>query len=221
MNIFYLSIEKTKTLIFKKKRSSSDVVPSFYYGSVLLENVRQYKYLGIILNDRLTDEDDIDRLKNSFSKCVGSFQRKFSSLPFNLKFRLFNVLCTSFFGSQLWLNKSNTAQIFKKFSVSHHYALKNLLGLPKHFCNHIACSVLNVFTFRHQVNFNILRFFIWINDCKSECFNVHRLYFARFSYFRSLFDSLFFNTYGLTSVLENDIDGFKSRMSFCAKLGTF
>ena len=139
----------------------------------------------------MTDEDDIERLRNSFNKSVGSFYRKFYSLPFNLKFNLFNVLCTSLFGSQLWIDKANTAKTFLKFSVSYHYALKKLLGFPKFFSNHITCSILNVFTLRHQVHFNVLKFFVWLKNCKSECFSFYRNYFMKFSNFRRLFDSIF------------------------------
>ena len=186
-----VNVTKTKTLCFKKKNRYSNFRPDFYYGGILLDKVQKYKYLGIIMNENMTDEDDIDRLRNSFNKSAGSFYRKFYSLPFNLKFNLFKVLCTSLFGSQLWLDKAKTAKSFTKFSVSYHLALKKLLGFPKFFSNHIACSILNVFTLRHQVHFNVLKFFLWLKECKSICFSFHRNYFLRFSYFRRLLDSLF------------------------------
>ena len=136
------------------------------------------------------------------------------SLPFNLKFNLFEVLCTSLFGSQLWLDKAKTAKSFTKFSVSYHLALKKLLGFPKFFSNHIACSILNVFTLRHQVHFNVLKFFLWLKECKSICFSFHRNYFLRFSYFRRLLDSLFLKNYDTENILENDPDALVSRMFF-------
>ena len=101
-----------------------------------------------------------------------------------------------------------------KFSVSYHFALKKLLGFPKLFSNHITCAILNVFTLRHQVHFNVLKFFVWLTNCKSECFSFHRYYFMKFSYFRRSLDSLFLKNYETENILDNDLDALASRIFF-------
>ena len=66
---------------------------------------------------------------------------------------------------------------FKQLGVSFHYSLKRILGFPKYFSNHLACEILNSYTFENFINVKILKFFFWMVRCDSKCFYAHKFYF--------------------------------------------
>ena len=46
--------------------------------------------------------------------------------------------------------------------------MKKILGLPKFYSNHVACSALDAYTFKHFINIKILRFAFWLKIFFSE-----------------------------------------------------
>ena len=177
-----------------------------------LDVVNKYKYLGYILNFDLCEYDDIERTIKSFNRSFGSFNRKFYSVDFNVKYSIFNSLCLSFYGMNLWTNNDRCKGIFKQLAVSYHFALKKMLNLPKYFSNHYVCSILNVLTMENFMNFRILNFYFWLRDCFSECFFIHRSYFLKFSHFKTYVENIFLLKYNIPDVLDNDIEAILARI---------
>ena len=112
------------------------------------------------------------------------------------------------------MNYKSTVGILKKLSVSYHYALKRLLGLPKRFSNHYACSQLDKFTLPHLMNFTLLRYYFWLTRCSSPCVLVFKSYFLNHSRISVLIHKQFLEIYNVRNVLDNDIDALKSRIMF-------
>ena len=139
---------------------------SFYLNGTILENVSSFKYLGCILNFDL--DDSLHILKGlSFNKSFGFLFRKFYSLEPGIFYSLFLSFCSSFYGSELWFYRFKCRESFNKLAVSYHCALKKILGLPKFYSNHVACSVLDAYTFKHFINMKILRYAFWLKNCQS------------------------------------------------------
>ena len=150
----------------------------------------------------------------SFNGTVGMFLRKFNSATLQVKWKLFNSLCLSFYGAELWLNSYGCKTILRKLSVAYHIALKKMLFMPKFYSNHYACSFLNTLTCEHFLNLKILRYFYWLNTCEGPCFLKHKIYFSKFSFLSRLINERFFEVYNVRSVLDNDFDALYSRICF-------
>ena len=119
-----------------------------------------FKYLGCILTENICEASDMEKCMAAFNKSFGVLFRKFYSLYIEPLFSFFQSFCTSFYGTELWVNRlraNNNKK--KKLSVSYHTALKKILGFPKYFSNHLVCAVLNTFTFEYFVNLKCLMFF--------------------------------------------------------------
>jgi len=209
-----VNTSKTKTMVFKKSGNSCYSGAPFFFRDIQLENVVAYKYLGIFITYNLCEKDDVIRLRDTFSRSVGMFYRKFFSVDHYLKFKLLNVLCMSFYGSELWLDKLGSVRALKDFAIAYHYAFKKLIGLPKRFSNHLVCNELGVLTFEHLTNWKRIRFLFWLNSCTSPCFSSLKIYFMRFSNVKRVVDSISFRLYGISNILDNEYDAIISRIFF-------
>ena len=98
------------------------------------------------------------RLKDTFSRSVGMFYRKIFPVDHYLKFKLLIVLCMSFYGPELWLDKLGSVRALKDVAVAYRYAYKNLIGLPKRFSNYLVCNELGVLAFKRLINCKIVRY---------------------------------------------------------------
>ena len=45
-----------------------------------------------------------------------------------------------------------------------------MMSMPKFYSNHVACSALDDYTFKHFINMKILRFAYWLKNCQSLSF---------------------------------------------------
>ena len=114
----------------------------FYLNGTILENVSSFKYLGCILNFYLDNSLDILIGLSSFNKSFGFLFRKFYSLEPGIFYSLFLSFCSFFYGSELWFYRFKSRESFNNLAVSYNCALKKILGLPKFYSNHVACSAL-------------------------------------------------------------------------------
>ena len=213
-HLLKLNAKKTKIVVFRRSRVSISSNLKFSVVGESVEILNEFKYLGSILHSNLNEKSDIARVKDSFCKSVGMFFRKFHSVKLEIKLKLLQTLCMTFYGSEVWLSRKGCSTVIRQFSVAYHAALKKLLGLPKYISNHYVCSILDLFTFEHFLNSNLINFFKWLSSCNSPCFITHKLYFLKHSYFGKCVDALVFSAYEFTDVLNNDKDAIVSRIKF-------
>ena len=117
-----LNISKTKIVIFKADlRNVSNLLSTT--NGIAIEIVSEYKYLGCILKNNLCEILDLDRILKSFNKSVGMFVRKFGNIDFQIKLQLFESLCMSFYGIELFMKKKNATAALRKLGVAYHFAL--------------------------------------------------------------------------------------------------
>ena len=85
---------------------------------------RRIKYLGVLLNDNLNDNDDImKQMRGSYAR-VNSVLRKFAACSFEVKLRLFQAFCTSFYCAHLWYKF--TKHVMSKVRVAYNNVFRLL-----------------------------------------------------------------------------------------------
>ena len=90
-----INIEKSKYIIFKYRKNSI-LNSAIKLNEVPLERVYQYKYLGIMLNDCLSNMNDVERATDSFLKQFNALYYKFNIASLNLFSFLFKTYSSSF-----------------------------------------------------------------------------------------------------------------------------
>ena len=155
-----INVAKTKVVVFRPKGSIYENELNFEYNGESIEMADQYKYLGVSIQSDLSEKCDIQRVTASFNKSVGMFLRSFGSCDIAVKWNLFNHLCTSFYGAQLWVKRRGNVALIKQLAISYHFALKKVLGFPKWASNHFICSMLRCLNFRSLSKFEGIKVFI-------------------------------------------------------------
>jgi hypothetical protein len=148
----------------------------------------------------------------AFNRSFDFLFRKFYSVNIDVFYSLFHSFCSSFYGAELWINRSKCSRNFKQLSVSYHAALKKILGVPKVYSNHFTCNVLNVLTFENFINLKCLKFLFWLSKCNSPCFLKHKFYFLNLSLYVKNFSILWSQKYDVLNTLDNDFNALLSRI---------
>jgi hypothetical protein len=101
-NFLTVNIDKSKCLTIGNTASKAII----NYANQSLENVIQYKYLGLIINERLDWNNHISKLSNGLSTLTGVFGKIARVLPNDLKKSLYHSMfvshvlyCISIYGS--------------------------------------------------------------------------------------------------------------------------
>ena len=62
-------------------------MPVFKMKGVNIGLVNDYKYLGCILNNNLTESSELEIITRSFNNSVGTFLKKFATIDLSIKLR--------------------------------------------------------------------------------------------------------------------------------------
>ena len=92
-----------------------------------------------------------------------------NTVEFDVKLLLFDSLCSDMYGIETWWSTQGAQTLLKPLAVSYHYALKKLIGLPKHASNHYACYLLDRLIFNHFHVYEMVKFYMWIRRSTSPC----------------------------------------------------
>ena len=224
INIFLAEINKIKLkinaskcfiMIFNKDKSC-DLRCNFYINNDVVEIVSSFKYLGFLVRDDLSDKDDIIKCRNKFYAEFNSILRKFSTMHVSVIMQMFKTYCSNLYGSDQWFNLHKCRREIRHFEVGYHKALKKIWNIPNYFSNHFICKKLNMLTFKHKLNFDLLKnaHTLFEHPCK---FVSKNLYFFRYrSQFIKFTNNIWKDMYlvGDSTVLENDLHAVKSRVWF-------
>src|ERR1700759_1063761 len=124
--------KKTVCMIFNpcnKNKVICNTFPVFRLSGCDLTVVKQFKYLGHIIDNRLNDDSDIQReIKNLFMK-ANLLCRRFSRCSLQVKLKLFNAFCICFYGTALWANF--TLGTLSKFKSCYNKCLKYFFSYLK------------------------------------------------------------------------------------------
>lgn len=214
LDILGLKVNSDKTVCMSFNKSNKDFSHlKLYFKGTLLRNVKEFNYLGIILMTNLCNKNDIIKCRNNFYKNFNSIIRKFPKADTFVKLQLFKSYCTSFYGSSLWYDIKGANDTFHQFSVGYHKAIKKIFAVSTHESNHEVCEWANLFTLKHQINYNLIAY-------------VHKIYLFPNEFLRSIKQNfvnscivtkvqyMARNVYNIENICENDIDAIKSRIRY-------
>ena len=211
-----VNCKKTVCMIFKTNGCKLKEIPNFTLDGNTINIVNSYKYLGIVLTDNLRIKLDIERVEKSFLKQFHCIYRKFYFTNEIMLGFLFKTHCLSFYGAELWHDKSYSLGRFNDFSINYHNAIKQILKLPTYESNHVACESMDWLTCKHFINHKIIAFALQVWKSQSTSVFYHRAYLLNNS--RLLNDAKWLGLgYDIPNVFDNDIDAIKSRILFTQK----
>ena len=130
-------------IVFKPDRFSLKC-PLVHLGSNVLEYQEKVKYLGVLLNDKLNDNDDIMKQMRGLYARENSVLRTFAACSFDVKLRLFQAFSTSFYCARLWYKF--TKQVMSKVRVAYN-VFRLLFGYRR------ICSASEMFVTNDIYNF--------------------------------------------------------------------
>lgn len=134
--------KKSATMYFKPQILSNVKIPVFKLNNVNIESVKEYTYLGHILNDSLTDDKDIFRQRRKIFAHGNSIIRKFHMCSLEVKLALFRAYCYSMYTPHLWVDYKK--ETINKLYIAYHNILKLFLGVSKFEHNRPICATLNI-----------------------------------------------------------------------------
>ena len=152
--------DKSKCMIFAMKNRSFYAPDSLVLNGDNFEVVCQYKYLGHLLENNLSDKNDINFRLNAFYAKFNWLYRNFNNISLDVFYFLFTSFCIPDYGLSLWnIEESMKKPIYKSFEVAFSNALKKILSVPISSSSHAVAGVFNQFLFTHYVTFNQVRYF--------------------------------------------------------------
>ena len=102
--LFTYNYDKTVVMIFRPSKKAESLLNSFKVNNCRLKFVNEKLYLGSIISNDKREVLDIKKCMNSFNRKFGFLFRKFCTVDINVLFTLYNSICVSFYGAELWVN---------------------------------------------------------------------------------------------------------------------
>lgn len=128
-NYLKYNTEKSWCMCFKSKGMKLSKLPSVFLSNRLLEYRTSLTYLGVLLCDNFTDNNDVNRQIKSMYCRSNMLIRKFFKCNCEVKVKLFQSFCTNMYCCQLWTNVTQGA--IRKLEVCYNNCFKYLLGGTK------------------------------------------------------------------------------------------
>ncbi|KAJ0169527.1 hypothetical protein K1T71_014712 [Dendrolimus kikuchii] len=122
---------KTQMMVFRAGKGPEITLPVLLSG-IELKFVSQFKYLGHILAENLSDDLDIERERRALAVRCNMISRRFSRCNEQVKVTLFRAYCQSFYTCQLWVKCSKKA--LGTIRIQYNNAYRILMKLPR-FCS--------------------------------------------------------------------------------------
>ncbi|CAG9127547.1 unnamed protein product [Plutella xylostella] len=129
--------DKSEYMIFQSENTPTTDLPLILKGETL-RRAEEVKYLGHIINSRLSDDADIERQRRAVTVRANMLARRFQRCSGEVKRQLFLTYCTSVYTVELW--SSHTVEAMRRMRVQYNHAWRALFRLPYH------CSASGMFS---------------------------------------------------------------------------
>ena len=120
---------KTKYMCFKPKLLKNLAVPLVYLNDTPLQLVDQVKYLGVFIDESLTDHNDMIRHKKYLYAKGNLLIRHFKCCSENVKDRLFKAYCSNIYGGHLWTNYAKSSM--SNLTTAFNNVYRHLYGIDR------------------------------------------------------------------------------------------
>ena len=128
-NILY-NTEKSYCMICWPKRFLFKFLPNFYLQNDVLEYISVYKYLGVLINEHMNDNDEmLQRMRNIYA--TGNMViRKFGKCGTDIKILMFKTFLSQVYCCSLWTSYKMSS--YTKTKVSHNDIFRSLFLVPRY-----------------------------------------------------------------------------------------
>ena len=133
--------KKSKVMIVRSKLFK-DFNPCFYLYGSLLQEVNDFKYLGYIISNDLSDDKDIERQRKKLYIQGNLILRKFHMCTIDVKIKLFTAFCTPMYICYLWCDYKQLNM--NKLCTAYHNICKLFLNISKYESTSLVCAVYNI-----------------------------------------------------------------------------
>ncbi|XP_050664361.1 uncharacterized protein LOC126965003 [Leptidea sinapis] len=130
------NVSKTKMMVFPAG-GGPDMVPEVYLNGTVISVVKQFKYLGHVLTERLQDDEDIERERRALAVRGNMLARRFAKCSRDVKTTLFKAYCLGMYTCQLWVTFTHKA--FRRIRVQYNDTYRAFMNLPR------CCSASGMF----------------------------------------------------------------------------
>ena len=140
--------EKSFCMVCWPKKFLFQFYPMFYLQNVLLEYVEIFKYLGVLITNTVSDDDEINARMRGIYATGNMLIRKFGQCDLSCKLLMFKTFFSNVYACGLWTNYKVAS--FSKVKVSHNDIFRNLLDVPRWesasmlFAEHRVCNLDSV-----------------------------------------------------------------------------
>lgn len=213
-----LEINQSKTVCMKFAKSHKkfiDFNPIFEIGNHKLENVNKLKYLGYILTNDLSNEEDIKKCTTKFFSEFNCILRNFNYVDYNVLLKLFRSYCLCFYGLELWFDFNNCSHVLAKLEMAYHKAVKKIFKVSDRVSNHDICTRAELLTFRHYISLTQVKFLIRIRYSKPCDFVklTHNILFNNSVQILNIIDRIK-RVYSIDNFWSEDCDAICSRIGY-------
>ena len=137
--------KKTKCMCFLPRAMHRLYLPRVSLNTCDLLYVQCTRYLGFLICDSLSDNEDISRhIKFIYIK-GNQITRKFYNCSTDVKVKLFNVFCVSIYGGHLWCNFTKAR--LNQAKIAYNKIFRYLFGLHGHISISMNMLVLGIDNF--------------------------------------------------------------------------
>ena len=120
---------KSVIMISRTNEDKHMVFPDFKLSGHVLKTCSQVKYLGHVITDTLSDDEDILRQSRMLYVQANVLIRKFGCCSDGVKLTLFKAYCTPLYTAHLWSNYKKAS--FRRLQVAYNDSLRILLKRPR------------------------------------------------------------------------------------------
>ena len=124
------NIQKSKVMILRAKNYKYFEFGDILLNGVAMEQVSTFKYLGHILSNDASDDNDIMKHCRYLYAVGNSIIRKFWYCSVAIKLKLFRVYCGQIYTGQLW--HSFKFSSIRKVNTAYNAILRRMLNIPRH-----------------------------------------------------------------------------------------
>ena len=129
-NLVIYNTKKTKCMLVKSKKCVINTIPNVKLSGQTLEFVSKFKYLGHIICNTLSDNEDIFNQNRKLCARGNRLGRKYKAANVQVKKCLFQTFCSNIYCMTLW--SSFTVASTGTFTVNYNNVLRRMLNLPSY-----------------------------------------------------------------------------------------
>ena len=126
-------------------------------NDVKLDNVQLVKHLGHILTSDLSDDKDILHQTSMYNRKANAVLSDFKHISGNLRVKIVQSYCSSFYGSQLWDLSNNCID---RLSISWRKTIRKALNIPVRTHSVYLPLICECLPLNVQLELRVMKFFM-------------------------------------------------------------